>query len=234
MAELADRAARTGVAQFTGFLSPAEQAQAEICARQAGVSCLAQGGTPDAERCVIAFADADWTPAWPIRCLRIAWHPRYGAPGHRDLLGSVLGLGIGREQVGDIFPAEGEAFLFVLDDMAPYIAASLDRVGGTPVRIEVLEEWPELSAHAGEAVRATVASLRLDALIGAAYHLSRTRAAEVIASGRVQVDHRPELRADRHMAQGAVISVRGMGRVRVESVGNTTKKGRIGITLLRY
>lgn len=234
MAELAGRAAHTGIAQIAWFLSPAQREQAEICARQANVSLFDEGGTPNAERRVVAFADSDWTPDWPIRCLRILWHARYGAPGHRDLLGSLLGLGIGREKIGDIFPGEGEAYAFVLADMADYIAASLDRVGGTPVRIEVLDAWPAPDAADGTPIRATVPSLRLDALLGAALRLSRARAADLISAGRVQVNHQLEMRADRHLEEGAVLSIRGMGRVRVESIGSITKKGRIGVVLLRY
>ena len=233
MAELAARAARTGIAQVAWFLTPAEQAQAEICARQAGVTFLTEGGVPDAERKVVAFAEEEELAQWPIVCLRISWNARYGAPGHRDLLGSILGLGMGREKIGDLYVREGEAFAFVLKDMAGYIAASLDRVGRTPVRVEQLEAWPQLSAAGGSEVTATVASMRLDAVIGAAWKLSRGRAAELVASGRVQVGHLPELRCDRQLDEGAVISVRGMGRAKVERVGGKTKKGRISVTIAR-
>lgn len=234
MAELAQRAARTGVAQVAWFLSPAEQAQAEISARQEGVCLYAAGGVPDAERRVVAFAEEDWEPAWPIICLRATWHGRYGAPTHRDFLGAVMAMGIGREKVGDLFIGEGEAHLFVLRDMGQYIAANLERVGNTPVRMEVLSEWPQLAAAEGTEVRATVASVRLDAVLGAVWNLSRGRAAELVASGRVQVDHRPELRADRQLEEGATLSVRGMGRAKLIEIGGKTRKGRIGVTLLRF
>lgn len=234
MAELAERAARTGIAQVAWFLSPAEQVQAEICARHAGTEYFASGGVEDAERKVVAFADMDWEPEWPVVCLRISWHAKCCAPGHRDLLGSLMGLGIGREKVGDLFIAEGEAHAFVLRDMGNYIAASLSRVGNTPVAIQVLEEWPHLAAAQGTEVRGTVASPRLDALLGMAWNLSRGRAADLVSAGRVQVNHQIELRADRQLLPGAVISIRGMGRAKLEDIGGKTKKGRTSITMLRY
>lgn len=234
MAELAERAARTGSAQVAWFLSPAEQVQAEICARHAGTELFTSGGVEDAERKVVAFADMDWEPEWPILCLQINWHAKYGVPGHRDLLGSLMGLGIGREKVGDLFIGEGEAHAFVLREMGGYIATSLSRVGNTPVSIEVLEEWPLLAAAQGAEVRGTVASLRLDAIIGTAWKLSRGRAADIVSAGRVQVNHQIELRADRQLLPGAVISIRGMGRAKLEETGGKTKKGRTSITMLRY
>lgn len=234
MDELAQRAARSGIAQVAWFLSPAEQAQADISARQADVALFEEGGTPDAERRVVAFADADWEPEWPIVCLRVSWHAKAQPPGHRDLLGAILGLGIGREKVGDIFIREGDAFVFALREMGSYMAASLDSAGHTPVKVELLEQWPSLAGSGGEEMRATVASLRLDAVLGAAWKLSRGRAAELVSQGRVQVNHQPELRPDRQIIEGSMLSVRGMGRAKLQSVTGTTKKGRIGIVLLRY
>lgn len=234
MDELALRAARTGITQVAWFLSPAEQAQAQICAHRADVTLFSEGGTPDAERRVVAFADADAWPEWPIDCLRVTWHARYGAPGHRDLLGAILALGMGREKIGDLYIGDGEAHVFVLHEMADYIAASLDRAGNVPVKVTVLDEWPALSAGGGEPVQVNVASPRLDAVLGAAWKLSRGRAAQLVASGSVQVNHQPELRADRQVTEGTMISVRGKGRVKVEAIGGQTKKGRYFMTLLRF
>lgn len=234
MDELAHRAARTGIAQVAWFLSPAEQAQAEICARRAGVTLFSEGGTPDAERRVVAFAEMDWLPEWPVDCLRVTWHARYGALGHRDLLGAILALGMGREKVGDLYIGDGEAHLFVLHEMAGYIAANLERAGNTPVKVAVLDAWPSLDTAGGDPVTVNVASPRLDAVLGAAWKLSRGRAAQLVASGSVKVNHQQELRADRQVNDGAVISVRGKGRVKVESIGGQSKKGRFFMTLLRF
>ena len=96
------------------------------------------------------------------------------------------------------------------------------------------EEIPALSGGQGSAIRATVASLRLDALLCVLWRLPRTRAAELVSSGRVQVDHQMELRPDRQLQAGAKISVRGLGRGILSEIGGKTKKDRISVTLLRY
>lgn len=236
MDELARRAEQTGIAQVSCFLSPAQQVQADISARQAGISCLLEGGTPQAERRVAMFTDAGCKPDWPIVCLEIAWHIRYGAPGHRDILGSLLGLGIGREMIGDLFVREGCAYALVLRDMHAYVASSLTRAGRVPVRTGVLTRWPVLNAaeETGKTVRSSVSSLRLDSLLSAAFSVSRGKASALVASDRVQVNHQPENRPDHLIDEGSVVSVRGIGRMRLASVDGHTKKGRIGITLLRY
>ncbi len=234
LTELAVRAAQTGVPQWTGFLSPAEQAEAEICARQAGIALHTWGGAENAERRVAAFAEADWEAEWPITCLHIAWRGRYGSLGHRDLLGAILALGIERANVGDILVGEGEAHAFVLSRMAGYLEANLNRAGSTAITVRAAEEAMAAVQQDGTPVRATVASVRLDAVTAAVWHLARTRAAELIAQGRVQVDHCQEMRPDRQLDEGATISVRGLGRAKLDQVGGKTKKNRIGVTLTRY
>lgn len=233
--ELATRAERTGIPQYTGFLTPAEQRQADVCARAAGCAMTLCGGPEGAERQVAAFTDtADDPLDFPIACLQVRWDARYGSLGHRDLLGAVLGLGIAREKIGDLYVQEGVAYLFALREMAAYLDGALTQAGRTPISLQPLEDWPDLSAGEGTTVRATVMSVRLDAVLGAAFGLSRAKAAALIASGRVQVNHLPEERSDAKLSQGAVLSVRGMGRARLDEIGGQTKKGRTGIALTRY
>ena len=226
MAELAERAARTGRAQYSNFLSPAEMQQARICARQAGVLLESFGGFEDAERRVAAFTDiSDEDLRWPVVCVRLGWDKRFDTLGHRDILGSLMSLGMDRALLGDIVIGAGEAHLFALPAAAKRVQAELAQAGGATLSVEILEEIPALSAGEGEPVRGTVASLRLDAVLDLAFRLSR---------GRVQVDHMLELRPDRKLSEGAVLSVRGMGRAELAEIGGQTKKDRTSVTLLRY
>lgn len=233
LSELAGRAAETGIPQVTWFLSPAEQTQAERCAVKAGMS-LFRWGVEDMERRIVAFADTDWEAEWSVACVQIAWDGRYGSPGHRDLLGAMLALGISRDKIGDIFPGDGEAHVFMTPDMARYIAANLQRAGKVPVRVQVMEQIPSVASTQGTEIRATVASLRLDAVLGAVWRLPRARAAAFVKSGYVQVNHLIETRPDKQLAEGSTLSARGLGRAKIVEIGGKTKKDRVYLTLLRY
>ena len=46
----------------------------------------------------------------------------FGAPGHRDYLGAILGLGIRREWVGDILVQEHGAYVFCLPSVVKTLA----------------------------------------------------------------------------------------------------------------
>jgi len=80
----------------------------------------------------------------------------------------------------------------------------------------------------------TVASPRLDAVLGAAFGLSRTKAVELIAASRVDVDGQPCQKPAKELREGALISVRGIGRARLLEIGGTSKKGRLFIKIGRY
>lgn len=233
LTELALRADKTGVAQLTGFLSPAEQAQAVICAKKAGVPLFLSGEDGASERRIAAFAADDWTPEWQAEWLTVRWSARAGSVTHRDVLGSVLALGIDRVNIGDIHVSEDAAQIYARKPIAAYIAANLTRVGGVSVMVDVAEESTAFKGEQPSEVRASLASPRLDAILGAVWRLSRGRAAELVLSGRVQVDHRLELKPDRQLMVGATISTRGLGRVRVLEIGAKTRKGRTFVTLAR-
>ena len=66
------------------------------------------------------------------------------------------------------------------------------------------------------------------------FALSRSRAAEVIAAGKTELNYTLCAKPDRAVAEGDVISVRGLGKMRLEAVGGNTKKGRISIEICRY
>ena len=79
-----------------------------------------------------------------------------------------------------------------------------------------------------------MATLRLDAVAATGFSMSRAKAAELIASGRVQLNHREAMKPDAPVAQGDVVSARGLGKFELTEVGGLSKKGRTAILVRRY
>ena len=102
----------------TGFLSPQERVSVENLLNACGhPRHLFFGGYEGAERTVCAFLP-DWQEAedWqgdgescPVRALRCTWSGGQKLT-HRDFLGSILGLGLDREKVGDLLVGDGRCF----------------------------------------------------------------------------------------------------------------------------
>ena len=83
-------------------------------------------------------------------------------------------------------------------------------------------------------IRDTVASLRLDSILSSGFRIGRSLASQYITAGKVAVDSLPCEKPDKPVAEGARISVRGLGKIRLTSVGGQTKKGRISIVIEKY
>ena len=73
----------------------------------------------------------------------------------------------------------------------------------------------------------TVKSLRLDAVTGSLFGLSRTAAAEQIRMGLVSLNYDLCDRTDAPVSEGDVISLRGRGKGQVKALGGRSKKDRL-------
>jgi len=112
--------------------------------------------------------------------------------------------------------------------VARHIALNLDHIGryGASSSETPLSEVP--APHREMKERSfTVKSARLDAVAAGMFNISRTRAAELITQGLVQLNYRECLRTDAPVAEGDVLSARGFGKGSVKNVGGTSRKGRI-------
>ncbi len=236
--ELALRVRYSGEPAYTRFLEPPMEREAQSAANAAGVRASFWGGYSGAERRVAAFHAED-PPAeadYPIACLALNWNPKFANPGHRDLLGAVMGLGLERDATGDIAPgeADGCAYLFAHEDVEDYIRGNLESAGRAALRVEPAREAPALREPEGTQLRVTVSSERLDAVVAAGLKLSRGEAQRLIESGLVKRNHVPELRGDAHLETGDLLSVRGYGRMRIIDFEGRTRKGRLAVRIFRY
>ena len=156
------------------------------------------------------------------------------ALSHRDVLGSVLGLGLERSVIGDIYMKEKESFLLCAERIADFLTEQMTQVRHTKV-LCVPEEAGENEFEREFRVMArTVSANRIDAVAAAAFGVSRSSTATAISGGKVFLNGREILSPAVQVKEGDVISFRGEGKARLKEIGGLTKKGRISITLERY
>lgn len=201
---------------------------------------IAFGGYADAERQMLCYLpeyleeSALWDEDAPLVCLRATFFEG-DSPTHRDFLGALMGAGIARETVGDICVGKGVCDFFVTAEIAPYLLQNFTGAGRTKVHLERISlQDARIPEPEVKQIRDTVASLRLDSVISSGFRISRTAAAQYIATGRAAIDGLPCEKPDRTVTEGVKISVRGLGKIKLQSVGGQTKKGRIGIVIERY
>ena len=234
MCDLVQRAERTTAVMYSRFLNPAQKLLVkERLSPYADVDFF--GGYEDADRCVASFSLSEWDePSYPITALRIvpASKKTYS---HRDYLGSVLALGIDRELTGDIVIDDEGAYFMVLEDIADFIAMNLLKVANTTVRINREDDLSSIVCKRQfKETGTTVSSLRFDCVLSAAANKSRSASAALIEQGLADVNYETEKNTSRQIKNGDVISLRGFGKVIVETDGGLTKKGRIHLKLKKY
>lgn len=227
--DLSGRAQRRGIVTRTAFLTPAEQYALQQYYH--GDDLLLTGGQPGCERQMAFFLPEFMTAedldiSEHIRAVRIEAH--FGAPGHRDYLGAMLGLGITRESLGDIRIEEDVACAFCLNTVEPLLLDELSKVGrfGVTVAPCALGDVPP-PVRKVKALSFTVKSLRLDAVTASLFGLSRTAAAEQIRMGLVSLNYSICDKTDAPVKEGDVISLRGHGKGCLRALGGRSKKDRL-------
>ena len=154
---------------------------------------------------------------------------------HRDFLGSLMGSGIKRETVGDIYVGKGTCDFLVTREILPYILDNLVSAGRTKLHVEQIPlkelNIPQVTV---KEYKDTVSSLRLDAIVGSGFRMARGKAAALIETGKVSLNDLPCLKPDKLLAEGDKISARGFGKLVLRQVGGKTKKDRISILLEQY
>lgn len=234
------------------FLTPRARKQAERELRAAGAweQAFFFGGYPDAER-VCLFLLPDYYNAMlgtspcacefsvlrdalreelddTVRAVRITGSG-YRVLTHRDYLGSILGLGLERDALGDVaVQNEREAVVFCPQTIADFLIENLKKVASDTVKCKPYElDETFTDGKQYRPISDTVASPRLDCIVAALTNLSREAAQNAIRTGLVEVDFEPEERTDLALTPPATVSVRGYGRFILRSFDGETRKGRL-------
>ncbi len=245
------RSADRGLLGGTSFLSPRDLhfALSHLRSTGAWARVVAWGGYADAERKKLYILPefmegvgeygtfAEYGFEGDISAVRVLGSG-YRKLSHRDFLGSVLGLGLERDVVGDIIVSDGEkpsAIIICDKAVSAFICENLSKVGSDTVCAKVIEgqdiEPPERKfLHISD----TVASERLDGVVASLISVSRDRAKEIVLDGAVEIDYEVCLRPDKALTSPCAVSIRGFGKFRINSLAEKTKKGRIRLDADKY
>ena len=169
-------------------------------------------------------------PAQAVEAERIARH--HGVKF--SSWGAFMALGLTRDSIGDIIIVDSDIYLFVVEQVADFILQGMTSAGKAALHFKRVEGEVSVPEPQGMAFHDTLSSMRLDAVLAGAYRLSRTESSALIRGGLVKLNHIPCERVDAAVEEGALLSVRGKGRVRLQSIEGLTRKQRIGVTFFRY
>lgn len=222
---------------LTPFLNPREQRVAQMLTnRFPDLSLTADGGYEGAERRRLRI-NPPYVEEVDHGLVILALEPaeRHRDLHHRDVLGSLLGLGLKRDKLGDILPLPGGCQVIAAAELEDFIRSQLQRVGRHPVTVALIDRRKLIIPHIPtQTSSVSVASKRLDAVLAEGFRLSRSRASALIKSGQVHMNWKITENPAEVVAEGDMLSLRGFGRIQVGEKLGVSKKGRYLLNLIRY
>lgn len=222
--------------KLTDFLDPRErQILISLMGNNEEVQIQFFGGAVGAER-QRALLYPDYYSLelsdFQLSLYEISYPKKFITLNHRQILGTLMSLGLKREKFGDIILNDEHAQFIAAEGIGHYLAVNLEKIGKAAITIKqipftdiasVEENWLEQNY--------TVSSLRLDTVIATTLHLSRQKAQLLISSGKVKVNFKQAEKTSDECQVGDTISIRGFGRCKVISIDGKTKKDNWKITI---
>ena len=221
---------RSGCPRFLGFLN-----EHELKLLRSAVSPKRDvtyfGGYPDAVRLMLGAGAEEYS--FPITALEFTYKPEFDLR-HRDFLGALTALGLRREMIGDILCEPGRTVVFVRDEIADFILTQVEKIGRVGVKIGYADMTKLPVPDDIEELSFTLSSLRLDAFVAAAANLAREKAARLIKSELVMVDHVTITDVSAVLNEGATVTIRKYGKFVLSANLGLSRKGRIRVSVKRF
>lgn len=223
-------AERRNIPRFLGFLNEHESLYVrQHLPKSADITFF--GGYPEAVRLMMgASADED---SFPITALEFCYREQDDLR-HRDFLGSLMAMGIRRDTLGDILTGKGRTVIFVRDDIVPFLLSDVDKIGRVGVKVSYADVDDLPIPDDIEELLFTLSSLRLDAFVAAAAHLSRDKAARLIKNELVMVDHVTDTEVSFQLKEGMTVTIRKHGKYVLAELRGTSKKGKLRLSVKHY
>jgi RNA-binding protein YlmH len=215
--------------KLTDFLDPREQHILKMLIGENGdVNFQFFGGSLNVERKrALIYPDYLITNEddFQISLFEINYPTKFVSIEHRQVLGTLMSLGLKRGKFGDILIKDGRIQFFAATEVIEYIKSNVESIGKAGVKLVETSLGEAISAkELWEENDLTVTSLRLDTVISGIYHISRQKSQTFIQQGLVKVNWTLSENPAFLCEISDMISVRGYGRAKIIGIDGKTKK----------
>ncbi|BFL78831.1 RNA-binding protein [Staphylococcus hominis subsp. novobiosepticus] len=218
---------------MTSFLDPRGQYILEVIVVSFEDMKVSYFGGQSAERKRAIIAPSYFEPTegdFEEVLIQINYPEKFVSIQHQHVLGTLMSLGIEREQVGDILV--GDTIQFVLTkQLESYIMMELTKIKGATVKLDSIPFKDMIQSKENWNIHhSTVSALRLDVVLKEMIRKSRSIAKQLIEKKRVKVNHTLIDSPDFQLQNNDLLSIQGFGRARIIDIGGKTKKEKVHIT----
>lgn len=218
---------------MTSFLDPRGQYILEVIVGSFEDMKVSYFGGQSAERKRAIIAPSYFEPTeddFEEVLIQINYPEKFVSIQHQHVLGTLMSLGIEREQVGDILV--GDTIQFVLTkQLESYIMMELTKIKGATVKLDSIPFKDMIQSKENWNIHhSTVSALRLDVVLKEMIRKSRSIAKQLIEKKRVKVNYTLIDSPDFQLQNNDLLSIQGFGRARIVDIGGKTKKEKVHIT----
>ncbi|ARJ27650.1 RNA-binding protein [Staphylococcus lugdunensis] len=228
-----DQAAQQYAPVLTNFLDPRGQYILSVIVGSYEDIQVAFNGGLYAERQRAIIAPSYYEPRvedFELCCLEIDYPEKFVTLQHQHVLGTLMSLGIEREQVGDIHVAQRIQFVLTRQ-LESYIMMELTRIKGATIKLNSIPLQDMIQSEENWKIQhTTVSAMRLDVVLKDMIHKSRSIAKQLIEKKRVKVNHTIVEASDFQLEPNDLLSIQGYGRAQLLEIGGRTKKDKYYIT----
>ena len=149
-----------------------------------------------------------------LSIIKIEYNKKFGSITHRDVLGSLIGLGLKRECIGDII-IDDSIYVFVIKEMEYFIISNLTTIGRVSVCVSVTnyENIKDIDINNYIEDKMIVSSYRLDTIVSERCSLSRDKAKTYINLKNVKINGVINTNPDYIVKIDDLISIHKYGRL---------------------
>lgn len=210
----------------TAFLDPYQRKIVRsIFGKQDEVQMVSDGGIVNGESKRVVLAPCFYElekDDFGISVLQIKYNNKFDTLRHKDILGTLMSLGIKREMFGDIVPGDSCFYIAVDSNIEHTIMFEIEKIKKTKVHISVYNEFVErVQEYTVKTV--ILSSMRLDKVVSSMYNISRTKAVELIRAQMVKVNYKVVDEIDFLCNNDDILSIRRFGRVKLQDTKRKTK-----------
>lgn len=153
---------------------------------------------------------------------------------HRDILGTLMSLGIQRDVIGDILVFSGYSVVFLKDEIVPLVLNEVNKIKNVGVKTEIVKSEHFVRDDKFEDLVLSVSSFRLDVIVSSICSLSRDKSNKLINSELVNVNYFIETNNSSVLKIGDIITIRKFGKFVLSENLGISKKGKFRILIKHY
>ena len=152
---------------------------------------------------------------------------------HRQVLGSLFGIGLNTNTIGDILVEDNHFYFTNLTRLNDFVEKNLLSIGKKPVMLKTVDSviW---NKDLFITFNITINSMRLDSIISKIVGTSRSKAQDLINNHSVLVNFDEAVNITYLVKENDIISIYRVGKFKIGNVVGNTKKNKIILEINKY